>query len=136
MSAEVRLTISRGFSAGKIFAFRERASVSVGRSDDCSLRLPSCLGAMDVSRHHCLLDIDPPSIRVRDLGSRNGTFVNEVKIGQRDRGVPAEAATATGSQERPLAAGDELRVGSTVFCVSVSCDDATLAEAAEVVSVG
>jgi len=31
-----------------------------------------------------LLDINPPDIRVRDFGSKNGTFVNGEKIGQRE----------------------------------------------------
>jgi serine/threonine-protein kinase len=48
---------------------------TVGRASDCLIRLPSDLEYCIVSRHHCLLDIAPPEVRVRDLGSLNGTFV-------------------------------------------------------------
>ncbi|KYC36281.1 hypothetical protein WA1_52005 [Scytonema hofmannii PCC 7110] len=46
-------------------------------------RLNSTNDAVIFSRYHCLLDINPPDIRVRDFGSRNGTYVNGKKIGQR-----------------------------------------------------
>jgi pSer/pThr/pTyr-binding forkhead associated (FHA) protein len=120
MAAEVRLTITEGLPRGKAFVFRDRTVGAIGRADDCLLRLPCDLAHRDVSRHHCLLDIDPPEIRVRDLGSRNGTYVNGTKIGQRDCRLPPEVASAFGMPERPLEEGDELRVGGTVFRVSVS----------------
>jgi pSer/pThr/pTyr-binding forkhead associated (FHA) protein len=44
---------------------------------------------MRISRYHCLLDINSPDIRVRDLGSLNGTIVNGKKIGQRQRNQTA-----------------------------------------------
>jgi pSer/pThr/pTyr-binding forkhead associated (FHA) protein len=125
MSVEVRLTITRGLSEGKAFVFHDRTVGAVGRGDDCLLRLPSNLAHMDVSRHHCLLTIDPPSIHVRDLGSRNGTYVNGLKIGQRERGLPPQAASAVAMPERALQEGDELRVGATVFRVHIEGDTAT-----------
>ncbi|MEA5620595.1 FHA domain-containing protein, partial [Cronbergia sp. UHCC 0137] len=37
--------------------------------------------------------MNPPNIRIRDLGSLNGTYVNGQKIGQRQRDqTPEEAA--------------------------------------------
>jgi hypothetical protein len=46
----------------------------VGRSRECNFRL----GAAQVSRQHLLLRVDDDgNLFVRDLGSRNGTFVNE-----------------------------------------------------------
>lgn len=44
----------------------------VGREQDCQLRPNSEL----VSRHHCVFVIDDYSVRLRDLGSTNGTRVN------------------------------------------------------------
>jgi pSer/pThr/pTyr-binding forkhead associated (FHA) protein len=119
MSVEVCLTITRGLSEGKAFVFHEHTVGAIGRGDDCLLRLPSNLAHMDVSRHHCQLLIEPPSIRVRDLGSRNGTYVNGANIGQRARGLTPEAGSAVAMPERPLQEGDELRVGGTIFRVTI-----------------
>jgi len=44
----------------------------VGREQDCHLRPNSDM----VSRHHCVFLIDDYSVRLRDLGSTNGTRVN------------------------------------------------------------
>lgn len=48
----------------------------VGRDKDCDLRLQSSL----ISRHHCVFKRDEFTLRVRDLGSRNGTYVNGERI--------------------------------------------------------
>ncbi len=48
----------------------------VGREEDCHLRPNSDL----VSRHHCVFTVDDFSIRLRDLGSTNGTFVNGERL--------------------------------------------------------
>jgi pSer/pThr/pTyr-binding forkhead associated (FHA) protein len=118
MAAEVRLTIAHGFSEGKVFVFRKRGTSMIGRADDCLIRLPDSVATADVSRRHCLLDIEPPHIRVRDLGSKNGTYVNGRNIGQRGPGVPAESASAD-TVGYGLEEGDELRVGGTTFRVSI-----------------
>jgi pSer/pThr/pTyr-binding forkhead associated (FHA) protein len=36
------------------------------------------------------LEVEPPAIRVHDLGSRNGTYVNGGNIGQRPRHLSPE----------------------------------------------
>ena len=48
----------------------------VGRAADCHLRP----GSDRVSRHHCVFKKDDFSVRIRDLGSTNGTFVNNERI--------------------------------------------------------
>ena len=48
----------------------------IGREQDCHLRPNSDL----VSRHHCAFTLDDYSVRLRDLGSTNGTFVNEERL--------------------------------------------------------
>ncbi len=62
---------------------------SVGRHQDCSLRLNS----IQVSRRHCLIKTDDDGVWLTDLGSRNGTLLNgnpidpnrPYAIGHRDR---------------------------------------------------
>lgn len=60
----------------EIFAGR----VSVGRADSNDIKLTS----RSVSSHHAELEIEPsarpPKMVVTDLGSRNATFVNEVRL--------------------------------------------------------
>jgi pSer/pThr/pTyr-binding forkhead associated (FHA) protein len=77
------------------------------------------LAHSDVSRHHCLLDIDPPRIRVRDLGSRNGTFVNGQKIGQRPTGKTPEEVDLYESTDREVGNGDEIQIGHTIVQVVI-----------------
>ena len=48
----------------------------IGRETDCQLRPNSDL----VSRHHCVFKTDGYGLRLRDLGSTNGTFVNESRV--------------------------------------------------------
>jgi len=132
MNARVTLTVVQGVQPGREYDFDGRMICTVGRAGDCSLQLPNDFIHLDVSRHHCLLDVDPPHVRVRDLGSRNGTYVNGIKIGQRPRGQTPEEAAAADLPEQPLHAGDELKVGSTVLRVVITGEDTPAPEAAEV----
>ncbi|MCE9545336.1 MAG: FHA domain-containing protein [Planctomycetia bacterium] len=71
----------------------------VGRDEDCHLRPQSDM----VSRHHCVLLVEPGYVAVRDFGSKNGTYVNGQKI----------------DGEQPLKAGDRLAIGPLLFEVVV-----------------
>ena len=54
-------------------------------------RLPDALPYKDISRHHCLLCVSLPELRLLDLGSTNGTFVNGARLGPPGEGGPASA---------------------------------------------
>jgi eukaryotic-like serine/threonine-protein kinase len=129
MNPEVTLTVVRGLDPGKEYTFRERTLCTVGRGPDCLLQLPDDPAHLDVSRRHCLLDIDPPRVRVRDLGSRNGTYVNGLNIGQRPRGLTPAAGSGMELPEHALEDGDEVRVGGTVFRVCIGGQEGILEEA-------
>jgi pSer/pThr/pTyr-binding forkhead associated (FHA) protein len=90
------LIVQSGKHQGKRLLVPARDLV-VGRDEDCDLRIGSNL----VSRKHCVLRATPEGILVTDLGSQNGTHVNDVQI---------VAATL-------LHDGDVLRIGSTIFAV-------------------
>ena len=77
MPARVTLMVTRGENLGEEFVFEERTTCILGRAPDCRPRILIRENPRLVSRHHCLLDINPPDIRVRDFGSLNGTLVNE-----------------------------------------------------------
>jgi pSer/pThr/pTyr-binding forkhead associated (FHA) protein len=110
----------RGFLEVKEYVFTEPTRCIIGRAEDCDIQLPSSHGHVDVSRHHCMLEIGPSSVRVRDLGSRNGTFVNGEMIGQRPKNQPLEEANLSEFASVELKDGDELRVGHiATFLVSI-----------------
>ena len=119
MPARVSLTVTQGKLIGKTFVFEERTSCIIGRAKDCDPRVPDDEHHKTISRHHCLLDINPPDIRIRDFGSRNGTFVNGVKIGQREQDQTPEEAAQGSFPEYDLQEGDEITLGSTVLRVSL-----------------
>jgi pSer/pThr/pTyr-binding forkhead associated (FHA) protein len=108
----VTLTVATGPLAGQEYVFREPAVFVLGRAEECYPRLPDDYLHKDISRHHCLLSVNPPEVWVQDLGSRNGTYVNGKKIGQRVHAVQDDGPVAlnTSSRER-LQDGDELGLG-------------------------
>lgn len=52
------------------------STVMIGRDPDCGIVIEDD----QVSRQHALLLVDGDRVAVRDLGSRNGTFVNGAAI--------------------------------------------------------
>ena len=69
------LTVLSGPLAGQTIAIPV-GKLLVGREVDCHVRPDSAL----ISRHHCVLLLDEYTLRIRDLGSKNGTFVNNHRI--------------------------------------------------------
>jgi eukaryotic-like serine/threonine-protein kinase len=118
--ATMTLTVVEGRLQGTEYIFDGQARCLIGRAEDCDVRLPLDLEHANVSRHHCLLEIDPPEIRIRDLGSRNGTFVNGALIGQRSHREEAENADPDAFPAHELRDGDTVRIGHTVFQVHVA----------------
>jgi pSer/pThr/pTyr-binding forkhead associated (FHA) protein len=80
-------------------------TTTVGRKHSCGLRI----ALSSVSRQHCEVIVAGASVKVRDLGSSNGTFHNGVRV-----------------QEATLKPGDELVVGPAVFTVVVDGQPAEL----------
>lgn len=73
LKAELKILV--GKHQGKVIPLAARKFL-VGREQDCHLRPNSDL----VSRHHCVFTIDDYAVRLRDLGSTNGTQVNGENI--------------------------------------------------------
>ncbi|MBC6458883.1 protein kinase [Actinomadura sp. HBU206391] len=123
MKAAVTLEVTEGALRGRRFVFDERSTCIVGRASDCSPRVPDDGDHRTISRHHCLLDINPPDIRVRDFGSLNGTYVNGVKIGQREAGQAPGEADHSKFPEHDLRGGDEIALGPTVLRVHIDAPE-------------
>jgi serine/threonine-protein kinase len=121
MPAVVKLSVTSGPSAGREFAFPERSTCIAGRAQDCEPRIAEDPeGPQLVSRHHCLFDVNPPDVRVRDFGSLNGTLVNGEEIGRRQAGQTPEEGARNVYRERDLVDGDEVGLGTTVLRVTVA----------------
>ena len=74
----------------------------IGRAEDCQLKPKSEL----ISRYHCAILSEPSYVAVRDLGSKNGVYVNGERIGV----------------EQELKNGDRLAIGPLEFLVVLTSD--------------
>jgi len=97
------LTIVEGPDTGKSLVLTEQdcSRVLIGQSDACEVKL----GDPSASRRHACFEVVELGLRVADLGSTNGTFVDRVRV--------VEAIT-TG--------GEDVRIGSTVFRIERTRD--------------
>jgi eukaryotic-like serine/threonine-protein kinase len=118
MNAKVILTVIQGINLGQQYVCDSRDTYIMGRSPDCNLLLADDEQHNAISRYHCLLDVNPPDIRIRDLGSLNGTFVNGIKIGQRADGQTPEEGQTCQLPEHDLKDQDTIQLGETVFAIS------------------
>ncbi len=119
---KVKITIIKGALTGKEYSFTERSLCVIGRALDCNILLPDDELHSTISRYHCLLDINPPEICVRDFGSLNGTFVNQKKIGQRDIDENIHKAQGLIYPEYNLQDNDQIQLGDTIFKVTVNSE--------------
>jgi len=70
-----KLVVASGKSAGRSIALKH-GKLLIGRAEECDVRP---LGD-EVSRRHCAVVEEAGSVTVEDLKSRNGTYVNGVRI--------------------------------------------------------
>jgi len=60
------------------FPLADDRPLVLGRSSDCSIQVHDT----KLSRRHCAFNASPDGYSVRDLGSKNGTFVNGARVGE------------------------------------------------------
>ena len=72
---QVKLIVRSGSQAGKAVTLPIPQCL-IGRSEECHIR-PQ-LDA--ISRKHCVITTNENEVTVKDLGSRNGTYVNDERI--------------------------------------------------------
>jgi serine/threonine protein kinase len=121
MSNKVILVITEGKLKGQQFIFDSRSTSILGRATDCYPQFPSNAEYLDISRYHCLLDVNPPDISIKDLDSLNGTYVNGKLIGKRAENtkVIPEEIIANNFTEYPLKQGDTLQIGEVFLRVFI-----------------
>jgi len=74
-------------------------TTTIGRKEDCGLRIP----LNDISRVHCQVTVKDDAVILKDLGSANGTFVNDRRV-----------------SEQQLRPGDIVKVGPVTFTVQIN----------------
>ena len=96
-----QLVVATGSRAGQVIPIVGKRFV-IGRADDCDLKPRSEL----ISRYHCEIFLEDGEPFVRDMGSKNGVFLNEEQI----------------SDTRELKNGDKLMIGPLEFFVNIIID--------------
>ena len=59
MAKTARLTVLTGPHRGRRFCFRGASNCLVGRGSDCFMRFAGFERDLEISRHHCKLEVDP-----------------------------------------------------------------------------
>jgi len=90
---EAALVMIYGIDLGKKFNL-DKPSIIIGRSSKCDIQVDQ----ESISRNHAKLINDGKNVEVRDLGSTNGTYVNDDLI-----------------SETKLRDGDLIKIGRTIF---------------------
>ena len=90
------LIVIRGIPQGKRFLLEGRNTFILGRGRGSHIQVDDA----NVSRHHAQITIEGEQIHVADMGSRNGTFVNDEAIG---------------AGKVALAKEDMIRMGNTIL---------------------
>ena len=94
---DVKLVMFKSNGQRKDFPIINPTTV-IGRGENCDLRVP----LLSVSRRHTELALEGDQVKVKDLGSSNGTYVNNERI-----------------NESALRPGDRLVIGPIVFTVQI-----------------
>lgn len=94
---EVNLILLKKDGSTQSFTLPSAVSV-LGRRQECDLCIPLSV----VSRRHCELNMDQGQLKIRDLGSKNGTIVNGQRI-----------------EEARLNPGDKIKIGSLTLLVQI-----------------
>jgi pSer/pThr/pTyr-binding forkhead associated (FHA) protein len=94
---DVTLVLFKRDGSQKAFSLPSNLTV-IGRRHDCDL----CIPLMVVSRRHCQLSLNNETMKIRDLDSRSGTFVNGNRI-----------------SDGLVKAGDYLAIGPLTFLVQI-----------------
>ncbi|MDR3108512.1 MAG: FHA domain-containing protein [Planctomycetaceae bacterium] len=95
----VQLVVASGSKEGQTIPI-VGAKFIIGRADDCHLKPRSEL----VSRYHCAIITEGDYVAVRDLGSKNGVFLNGERV----------------SLENEVKSGDKLTIGPLEFYINIS----------------
>jgi len=104
---DISLILLKKDGTRKVFPVRNKATI-LGRRPDCDL----CIPLQVVSRRHCQLSQETNALKIRDLSSSNGTFLNGLKV----------------ADETEVKPGDHLQVGPLTFTIQIDGQPAKISE--------
>ena len=93
----ISLVMFREDGSKRVFPL-DRGSTTIGRKDDCNIRIPIAV----VSRHHAEIVVDEDGVVLKDLGASNGTYLNNERV-----------------EEKEVDPGDQIMIGPVVFILQV-----------------
>ena len=97
----VNLTVKAGPHRGRVFEFAEHSNFFVGRSKEAHFRIED--QGKFISRVHFMVEVNPPLCRLSDMGSTNGTLVNDRPVQTADL---KDGDVITAGKTRPGRLGD------------------------------
>lgn len=103
---DVNLVLLKKNGSHKFFSLPSSVTV-IGRRHSCDL----CIPLMSVSRRHCQLNYDEGVLKIRDLGSSNGTYLNGKRV-----------------DEAVIQAGDSIKIGPLTFVLQIDGQPKDIAE--------
>ncbi|MFC1758719.1 protein kinase [Planctomycetota bacterium] len=115
----MKLIASASGMPDRVMEFTQRSTCIVGRSADCQIQIASNKTTQTVSRYHCLIEVSPPQIYVRDFGSLNGTLVNGQEIGKRHADESIEDGRSKDSRQQELSDGDVIQIAGLTLSVAI-----------------
>ncbi|MDD5064344.1 MAG: FHA domain-containing protein [Phycisphaerae bacterium] len=102
---DVNLVLLKKNSSHKLFPLPSSVT-TIGRRHSCDL----CIPLMSVSKKHCQLNHDEGILKIRDLDSRNGTYLNGKRV-----------------DEAVIQAGDSIKIGPLIFVLQIDGQPQTIA---------
>jgi len=103
---DANLVLLKKNGSHKLFPLPSSVTV-IGRRHNCDLRIP----LMSVSRRHCQLNCDNGALKIRNLSSGNGTYVNGKRV-----------------DETAIQAGDSIKIGPLTFVIQIDGQPQTIAK--------
>jgi len=98
---KLRLGFRTGHHRGQVLEFEPPRTLVLGRSSQTDVQIYD----ERISRRHCALRLEGNSVRLKDMGSNNGTYVNGAEV-----------------REVALTTGDVITLGSTEVEVQIHVD--------------
>lgn len=114
--SRIHIDIIKGPGRGRRIEFEQHDTLTVGRDPNCRFVVED---DENLSRHHLLVEVNYPNVTLKDLGSRNGTMVNN-RLVYPGRGSGVVPGQATPGMPVGLRDGDKIKAGNSVMILHIT----------------